>query len=76
MKRFLLFVVVAIGVGTLFAIFGYTSEEALGFQAADLIIPPHVRELVDRVWKSLIAQTGGSRQTNENVTKDGRTITG
>lgn len=48
MKRFLLFVVVAIGVGTLFAIFGYTSRDgqfvsetvSRALYGKDLHLPP------------------------------------
>ena len=32
------------------------------------------REHVDRVWHDLLAQQGGARSTNDNITKDGRTI--
>jgi len=56
-------------------IFGYSQEEAMGRHAAGLIVPEHVRELVDQVWQDLLTQTGGTRSTNENITKDGRVIT-
>jgi PAS domain S-box-containing protein len=56
-------------------IFGYTRAEALGRHAAGLIVPPEARELVNQVWQGLLTQTGGTRSTNENFTKDGRTIT-
>jgi signal transduction histidine kinase len=29
---------------------------------------------VDEVWRNLIKQTGGTRSTNDNITRDGRTI--
>jgi PAS domain S-box-containing protein len=48
-------------------------EETLGRHAA-LIVPAHAREHVDRIWNGLLARKGGERSTNENVTKDGRTI--
>ena len=32
------------------------------------------RERAKRVWSALLARKGGQRSTNENVTKDGRTI--
>ncbi len=58
------------------AIFGYTQEEAVGRKAVDLIIPESARlTLIDEVWPALIAQKGGGRNTNQNVTKDGRLIT-
>ncbi|MEE8577565.1 MAG: response regulator, partial [candidate division Zixibacteria bacterium] len=55
-------------------IFGYSREEALGCHAAGLIIPPDAREHVDEIWAALLGNKGGSRSTNENVTKDGTTI--
>jgi len=56
------------------AIFGYTSEEAIGQHAAGLIVPEEVRPIVDQVWSDLLEQEGGNRSTNENMTKDGHTI--
>jgi diguanylate cyclase (GGDEF)-like protein/PAS domain S-box-containing protein len=55
-------------------IFGYTREEALNRHAADLLIPEDVRAHVDEVWRALLKQKGGQRSTNDNITKDGRTI--
>lgn len=55
-------------------IFGYTREEALGRHATELILPPDVRELVNGIYHDLMNQTGGQHSTNENITKDGRTI--
>ena len=57
------------------AIFGYSKNEAVGRHASELVVPESARELVDRVWQTLLLQKSGSRSTNENVTKDGRTIT-
>lgn len=54
-------------------VFGYTAEEAIG-KHASFIVPPSVRHHVDEVWASLIKNTGGSRSTNENLTRDGRAI--
>lgn len=54
-------------------IFGYAEEEAQG-QHASFIIPEEVRPLVDDVWQGLLAQTGGTRSQNENITADGRKI--
>ena len=56
------------------AIFGYTSEEAIGQHAAGLIVPEEARPIVDKVWSDLLEQEGGNRSTNENMTKDGCTI--
>lgn len=56
-------------------IFGYSRSEAIGRHAAGLIVPENVKEQVDQVWKALLSQQGGTRSTNENVTKDGSVIT-
>ena len=55
--------------------FGYTAEEALGHHASELIMSEEVSPIVDQVWKDLIEQKGGTYSINDNVTKDGRTIT-
>ncbi|MFH1374207.1 MAG: PAS domain S-box protein [bacterium] len=55
-------------------IFGYTCEEALGRHAAGLIVPESAREHVDKVWQDLLSQKGGTRSTNENNTRSGKTI--
>jgi PAS domain S-box-containing protein len=54
-------------------IFGYTREEAIG-QHANFIIPPEFREQVKQVGQALLRKQGGERSTNDNLTKDGRTI--
>ncbi len=54
-------------------IFGYSRAEAMG-QHGSFTVPPQFREHVDRVWHDLLAQKGGARSTNDNITKDGRTI--
>ena len=56
------------------ATFGYTRDEAVG-QKGDFIVPPQYRPQVNQVWRQLLARTGGSRSTNDNLTKDGRIIT-
>ncbi|MGA2346035.1 MAG: PAS domain S-box protein, partial [Candidatus Sulfotelmatobacter sp.] len=55
-------------------IFGYSKEEAVR-QHGSFIVPPQHRQLVDQVWQELVSQNGGTRNTNDNITKDGRTIT-
>jgi PAS domain S-box-containing protein len=55
-------------------LFGYTAEEALGQSFETLIVPEEVREEVRRVCRLLLTQRGGQQSSNENVTKDGRTI--
>jgi PAS domain S-box-containing protein/putative nucleotidyltransferase with HDIG domain len=54
-------------------VFGYTAAEAIG-RHASFIVPERYRAQVDRVWSDLMANRGGERSTNENITKDGRTI--
>jgi len=54
-------------------IFGHTQKEALG-QHASFIVPNAAREQVDEILGKLLENTGGSRSTNENITKDGKTI--
>ena len=56
------------------SIFGYTQAEAQGRHAADLILPEAVRGHVTDIWNALLSGRGGFRSTNENVTKDGKTI--
>jgi PAS domain S-box-containing protein len=54
-------------------IFGFTYQEALGTHA-ELIVPPAARKHVNELWNMLTSVKGGQRSTNENITKDGRTI--
>jgi len=54
-------------------IFGYSREEAMG-RHASFMVPSAFRQHVDQIWQGLLAQKGGTRSTNENTTKDGRTI--
>jgi PAS domain S-box-containing protein len=54
-------------------IFGYSRQEALG-QHARFIVPTEHWGHVGRVWRELLRQRGGARSTNDNVTRDGRTI--
>jgi two-component system, cell cycle sensor histidine kinase and response regulator CckA len=54
-------------------VFGYSRQEALG-QHGSFIVPEHFRQYVDKVWHDLLNQRGGTRNTNDNITKDGRTI--
>ncbi|MGB7441456.1 MAG: PAS domain S-box protein [Coleofasciculaceae cyanobacterium] len=55
------------------SIFGYSRSEALG-KAAQLLIPESAVHQVNQVLSQLSKGTGGSRSTNENLTKDGRKI--
>jgi len=54
-------------------IFGYSREEAFG-QHASFIVPPQFRPHVEEIWQGLLKQGGGVRSANDNITKDGRTI--
>ncbi|WP_126453853.1 PAS domain S-box protein [Sulfuriflexus mobilis] len=55
-------------------IFGYTRNEVLGRHAIELIIPNHVVELVDSIWRQITRGEGGERSTNDNKTKSGEII--
>ena len=55
-------------------IFGYSRAEVIGKHATEKIIPEHLKDNIDDVWQALLEKRGGRRSTNENVTKDGRTI--
>jgi PAS domain S-box-containing protein len=54
-------------------IFGYSAAEAMGCHA-EFIVPAGARPHVDRIWSELLQRRGGERSTNDNVTKEGRTI--
>jgi len=57
--------------------FGYSAAEAIG-RHGSFIIPETAKPLVDAVWATLLVarggERGGERATNQNVTRDGRTI--
>ncbi|WP_190488944.1 PAS domain S-box protein [Microcoleus sp. FACHB-831] len=55
-------------------IFGYSESEAKGRHAYSLIIPQSARDRVGQIWNQLLTKTGGTRSTNENITKLGETI--
>ncbi len=55
-------------------IFGYTRIEALGRNAFDLMLRSEKRDEIESVRTQLISQRGGTRSTNENITKKGNTI--
>ncbi len=54
-------------------IFGYTEKEILNTHAS-IIIPDQYKNQVDAIWAGLLQQKGGSRSTNENLTKKGDII--
>jgi diguanylate cyclase (GGDEF)-like protein/PAS domain S-box-containing protein len=55
-------------------IFGFTREQAVGQHAVGLIVPATMKDDVGDIFQSLLDQTGGVRNVNENITKDGRVI--
>ncbi len=55
-------------------IFGYSREEALG-QHATFIIPPDQHDQVDGILATLLANIGGYRSDNTNITASNRLIT-
>lgn len=55
--------------------FGFSKAEAIGKNAAELILSPEVLPQVNTVWSSLLHQTGGEQTINDNLTKEGKTIT-
>jgi two-component system, NtrC family, sensor kinase len=55
------------------SIFGYSSREVLG-RHFSLLLPEFLREPIEQIGDKLLLQEGGTRSTNENITKDGRTI--
>jgi len=55
------------------AIFGFTTDEAIG-QHASFIVPEQYRAHVKDIWRSLLKKSGGERSSNENLRKDGRLI--
>ncbi len=54
--------------------FGYSREEVMGRQMVGLLVPESAREQVAQVWDDLLSQKVGQHSSNENLTKDGRTI--
>jgi diguanylate cyclase (GGDEF)-like protein/PAS domain S-box-containing protein len=55
-------------------IFGYTFAEAVGRHAVGLVVSDRSKHDIGDVFHMLLTGTGGERKTNENITKDGRTI--
>jgi two-component system, cell cycle sensor histidine kinase and response regulator CckA len=55
-------------------IFGYSEAEIKGRDGIDVLVAPSARSQVDKIKGELLSNTGGTRSTNENTTKDGRII--
>lgn len=55
-------------------IFGFSKSEVLGHHVTENILPESAREHVDKIWKDVISNVGGSHSINENITKDGEII--
>lgn len=55
-------------------IFEYSTDEAIGQLAIELIIPTKNREDIGALYELLLTQTSGTKTTNENITKDGKSI--
>ncbi|MBU8849115.1 MAG: PAS domain-containing protein, partial [Desulfobacterales bacterium] len=55
-------------------IFGYSKAEAMGKHPSEIILPQEMKELCDDIFQKLISEKGGTRSTNENITKDGKLI--
>jgi len=56
-------------------LFGWSRAEAIGKHAYELIVAPEMRAAIDSVWTQVLADKTGTRSTNANVTKDGRSLT-
>lgn len=56
-------------------IFGYSAQEAIGKHAAELIVPEEIIPNINDIFQLLLDQKGGSRSTNDNITKFGKRIT-
>ena len=55
-------------------IFGYSAAEAMGKRPYELFVPETAEEQVKSIWRRLLEGSETAYSTNENTTKDGRTI--
>ena len=55
-------------------IFGFSRDEAIGQTPEGFIVDPAITRDIDKIWNALLSMTGGTRNTNENITKAGKTI--
>jgi len=56
-------------------IFGFTADEMIGAEPYGTIVPEDVRPLVEPVWHRIIRGDKSAHSINENITKQGKTIT-
>jgi PAS domain S-box-containing protein len=56
------------------AVFGYSSEQALGREPRGFIVPADLEPRLKGVWQQLLEGQLGAHSVNENCTRDGRTI--
>jgi PAS domain S-box-containing protein len=54
-------------------VFGYSRQEVIG-RDASFLVPPALQAHVARIGQDILEQKGGTRSTNDNITKDGRNI--
>jgi PAS domain S-box-containing protein len=56
-------------------IFGFSANEAIGKRPYEFIVPTSAQHHVEEVWGRLLKGDASAHSVNDNVTKDGRTIT-
>ncbi|MFZ0419244.1 MAG: PAS domain S-box protein [Candidatus Sulfotelmatobacter sp.] len=54
-------------------VFGYSRAEAIG-RDGSFLVPAALKEHLDKLGQEILKQKGGTRSANDNITKDGRTI--
>ena len=54
-------------------VFGYTRAEALG-RHVSFIVSEALRPHVEQIFRELFTHSGGTRSTNENITREGTTV--
>jgi len=56
-------------------IFGFTAVEMMGKEPYGTIVPEDLRSVVEPVWQRIISGDKSAHSVNENITKQGKTIT-
>jgi PAS domain S-box-containing protein len=56
-------------------IFGYSAKDAKGKHPYDIIVPKEAQPAVDKIWQRLLEGDETAHSVNDNLTKDGKTIT-